>query len=302
MRPTTLKQFVGQDKLKKSLEVGIRSATMRGKSLPHTLFVGSAGLGKTTLAFVVANELKVPFVSFVGSGIKEPEELLNILKRLSKNSVLFIDEIHSLDAKLEEILYSAMEDKKINVVYEDGSEGHIWIDDFTLIGATTHYGKLSKPLKSRFGNVFRLRWYNISEMNKIVSLHATGLNLSITNEGRKLIANSCRFTPRLAVNLLINARDYMTIRGGDKITVDDVKKTLHNLGIGKNGINEFDLEYLNLLKKYEKMGLASVASAIGEDKVTVEDEIEPYLLKLGLIMRSASGRVLTERGLKYLGG
>ncbi len=302
MRPINLKQFIGQEKIKKGLEVGIRSATMRGKSLPHTLFVGSAGLGKTTLAFVVANELKVPFVSFVGSGIKDPEELLNILKRLSKNSVLFIDEIHSLDAKLEEILYSAMEDKKINVVYEDGSEGHIWIDDFTLIGATTHYGKLSKPLKSRFGNVFRLRWYNIAEMKKIVSLHATGLNLAITSAGRDLIASSSRFTPRLAVNLLINARDNMIVRGGDKITIEDVKNTLHNLGIKNNGLNEFDLQYLSMLKKYQKMGLASVASAIGEDKVTVEDEIEPYLLKLGLIMRSASGRVLTERGLKYLGG
>lgn len=301
MRPTNLTQFIGQEQIKKGLEVGIKSALIRGQSLPHTLFIGNAGLGKTTLAFVVANELKAPFVSFVGGSIKEPEELLNILKRLSKNSVLFIDEIHSLDSKLEEILYSAMEEKKINVVYDDGTEGHIWINDFTLIGATTKYGKLSKPLKSRFGNVFRLRWYNIAEMKKIVSLHATGLNLAITSAGRDLIASSSRFTPRLAVNLLINARDNMTVRGGKKITIEDVKQTLHNLGIKNNGLNEFDLQYLSMLKKYEKMGLASLASALNEDKATIEDEVEPFLLKLELIMRSASGRVLTEKGLNYGG-
>lgn len=301
MRPTNLKQFIGQEKIKKGLDVGIKSALIRGKSLPHTLFIGNAGLGKTTLAFVVANELKAPFVSFVGGNIKEPEELLNILKRLSKNSVLFIDEIHSLDSKLEEILYSAMEDKKINVVYEDGSEGHIWVNDFTLIGATTKYGKLSKPLKSRFGNVFRLKWYNLAEMKKIVSLHATGLNLAITDAGCALIASSSRFTPRLAVNLLINSRDNMTVRGGDKITIEDVKHTLHNLGIKNNGLNEFDLQYLSMLKKYKKMGLASLASALNEDKATIEDEVEPFLLKLELIIRSASGRVPTEKGLNYGG-
>jgi len=293
MRPTNLREFIGQNQIKKGLEVGIKSALMRGKSLPHTLFLGGSGLGKTTLAFVVANELKVPFVSFVGGSIKEPEELLNVLKRLQKNSVLFIDEIHSLDSKIEEILYSAMEDKKVNVVYEDGSEGHILINDFTLIGATTHYGKLSKPLKSRF-SIYRLKWYTGREMEKIVSLHATGLNLGVNERACELIAQTCRNTPRLAVNLLIGARDYMIVREGGKVLYDDVINVLKNLGIDDRGLNGLDWEYMKLLKRYKKMGLGSIASALNEDKITVEEEVEPFLMKLGLIIRSASGRMLAE--------
>lgn len=297
MRPTNLKEFIGQNHIKKGLEVGIQSALIRQKSLPHTLFVGNSGLGKTTLAYVLANELKVPFVSIVGGTVKEPEEFVKVLMRLEARNVLFIDEIHSLDRKLEEMLYSAMEDGKLTVIYEDGSEGSVFIKDFTLVGATTHYGKLSKPLKSRFTSIFRLKWYTLAELNKIVSLHARGLNLPIEDDACKLIAKCCRSTPRLAVNLLVNSRDYMTVRQGQKITVGDVKQTLHNLGINDLGLNELDLEYLKTLKQYKKMGLASLASCLNEDKITLEEEIEPYLMKLRFITRLASGRTLTKKGL-----
>lgn len=307
LRPQMLDDYIGQEKVKKNLEVFIKAAKERGESLDHVLLYGPPGLGKTTLAGIVANEMGVNLKITSGPAIEKQGELAAILNNLSEGDVLFIDEIHRLNRQVEEVLYPAMEDFAIDIVIGKGQGARsirLNLPHFTLIGATTRAGMLTAPLRDRFGVVNRLNFYTNEELQIIVMRSADVLDVTIDSEGAAEIARRSRGTPRLANRLLKRVRDFAQIQFDGKITREVAKVSLDQLEVDSFGLDQIDRNILlMMIDRFEgkPVGLDTLAAAIGEDAGTIEDVYEPYLIQNGLIKRTPRGRVATRRAYRHLG-
>jgi len=307
LRPQYLRDYLGQTRVKDNLEVLIAAAKGRGEVLDHILFSGPPGLGKTTLAGVVANELGTSFKATSGPAIERAGDLAAILSNLERGDVLFIDEIHRLNRSVEEVLYPAMEDFVLDIIIGKGPAARslrLEIPPFTLIGATTRTGLLTGPLRDRFGMAFRLDYYSPAELHDIVVRSATLLDVSIDHEGACEIARRSRGTPRLANRLLKRVRDFAEVRACGFISEDVAAEALSFFEVDNLGLDSMDNKILALLTSTfcgRAVGLTTLANALGEDADTVEDVYEPYLLQQGLLQRTPKGRVATERAFEHCG-
>ncbi len=308
LRPTRMVDFVGQKKLKEKLEIFIKAAYERGDPLDHTLLYGPPGLGKTTLAYIIAREMGKSIYSTSGSAIDKPGDLAKILtnSQLQDGDILFIDEIHRLPPQVEEILYSAMEDFKVDIVLGKGTSTRsvkIPLPRFTLVGATTRAGLLTSPLRNRFGVISHLDFYEIDELFAIVMRSARILNIKIEEGGAREIAKRSRGTPRIANRLLRRSRDYAQIKGKGIITEDVAREALAMLEIDNRGLDPMDRKILHaILYKFGggPVGLKTLAMAVNEEPDTIEEVYEPYLIREGLINRTPKGRVATHLLYEYL--
>ncbi|MBQ0013536.1 MAG: Holliday junction branch migration DNA helicase RuvB [Proteobacteria bacterium] len=307
IRPKALNDFIGHDSLKQNLSVFVNAAKNRGESMDHVLLYGPPGLGKTTLAHIIANELGTNFRATSAPMLTKQGDLAAILTALEPMDVLFIDEIHRLPTAIEEVLYSAMEDFKLDIMLGEGPSAksvRIDLPPFTLVGATTRTGLLSNPLRERFGIDLRLTFYPPDDLAKIIMRSATILGTSIDFNSAKILANSSRGTPRIANRLLKRARDFAAATHSDTITPDVIKTTLFQLHIDACGLDEIDREYMTTIVKHYAggpVGIENLAAALSEPSDTIEDVIEPYLMQLGLIQRTPRGRIVTDSGYEHLG-
>ena len=307
LRPKYLDDYIGQEKVKNNLRVFIEAARQRGESLDHVLLYGPPGLGKTTLASIVANELKVNLKITSGPAIEKPAELAAVLNNLSENDVLFIDEIHRLNRQVEEVLYPAMEDFAIDVMIGKGASARsirLELPHFTLIGATTRAGMLTAPLRDRFGVVNRLEFYTNEELSEILERSAYVLGISLDSAGAAEIARRSRGTPRLANRLLKRVRDFAEVEYQGAITYEIARTALNRLEVDSMGLDETDRRILlTMMEKFQgkPVGLDTLAAAIGEDSGTIEDVYEPYLIKNGFINRTPRGRVVTPLCYEHFG-
>jgi holliday junction DNA helicase RuvB len=307
LRPTTLREYIGQEKVKANLEISIAAAKQRSESLDHLLFYGPPGLGKTTLANIIATEMNGNLKSTSGPVIEKQGDLAAILTNLKPGEVLFIDEIHRLSRVIEEVLYPAMEDFSLDIIIGQGpSARSIKIDlpPFTLIGATTRAGLLTSPLRNRFGIVHALDNYTVEELHSITTRSGAILEIEITPEGSREIAARSRGTPRLANRLLRRVRDYAQVKAQGIITQEVAQKALDMLEVDVIGLDKMDHKLLlTLIEKFRggPVGLDTLTAAIGEDKDTVEDVYEPYLIQTGLIVRTPRGRMATQTAYEHLG-
>ena len=305
IRPDSFDEYIGQTDVKENIKVFVKAAKIRNTNLDHVLLYGPPGLGKTTLAHIIANELGSNIKTASGPTIEKSGDLAAILSTLEPNDVLFIDEIHRIPRYIEEILYSAMEDFKLDIIIGggDGQSRNIKIDlpPFTLVGATTRAGDLSSPLRDRFGIVSKLEFYSDDELTQIVERTARVLGTKIEKTAAHEIAIRSRKTPRIANRLLKRVSDFALVEGASKITLDIVKKSLERLKINPNGLDSTDVEYLmSIIKKFNggPVGIESIASSIGEEATTIEDVIEPFLLQEGYVKRTSRGRIITEKTYK----
>ena len=307
LRPQTLNEYIGQDKIKDNLKVFIQAAQIRKEPLDHVLLYGPPGLGKTTLSMIIAKELGVNIKITSGPAIERPGDLAALLTGLSPGDVLFVDEIHRLSRNVEEILYPAMEDCAIDIVTGKGQMAtsyHISLPKFTLIGATTRAGQLSAPLRDRFGVVLRLEMYNNNQLSEIVRRSASILNTDYDDDGIFEIAARSRGTPRIANRLLKRVRDFAQVINGGKITLDVANESLEKLGIDNLGLDYNDRKLLEtIIKLYSggPIGLETIAAAIGEESVTIEDVHEPFLMQIGFLNRTPRGRCVTSAAYNHLG-
>ncbi len=301
LRPSFLGDFIGQEKLKENLEIFLNSAKSRGDSLDHTLFYGPPGLGKTTLAQIIAHEMGVGFKSTSGPVISKSGDLAAILTNLQAGDVLFIDEIHRLNKNVEEILYSAMEDFKLDIIIGEGPSARaikIDLPKFTLVGATTRLGAIANPLKDRFGIPLRINFYNVKELEQIIERDAKILNIGIENFASKEIAKRSRGSPRIAIRLLKRVRDFAINANQEIINQKIADYALTQLEIDNYGLDASDHRYLRFIAENYRggpVGVETISSAISEERDTVEDSIEPYLIQQGFIEKTPRGRVITEK-------
>ncbi len=307
LRPHSLDEYVGQEKVKENLKIYIEAAKKRHESLDHVLLYGPPGLGKTTLAGIVANEMGVQIRVTSGPAIEKPGDLAALLTSLNDGDILFIDEIHRLSRSIEEVLYPAMEDFALDIIIGKGpSARSIRLDlkKFTLIGATTRAGQLSAPLRDRFGVILRLELYSPEELSKIVRRSANILGIDAEKDGSLEIASRSRGTPRIANRLLKRARDYAQVMGNGVITVESAQEALSRMEIDKLGLDLVDRNLLKaMIENYNggPVGLETIAALIGEEAVTIEDVYEPYLMQLGFLSRTPRGRKVTPLGYSHLG-
>lgn len=307
LRPACFSDFPGQEKVKDQLEIFVRAAKERGEALDHILLSGPPGLGKTTLAYIIANERGCQLKSSSGPAIEKPGELAGLLTSLQEGDILFIDEIHRLNTTVEEYLYSAMEDFFIDIMLEQGPGARsvrLNVPHFTLIGATTRLGMISAPLRSRFGLNIRLDYYDTATLTDIVTRSAGILNIGIEPEGAGELASRSRGTPRIANNLLRRARDYAQLRTDSVITRQAAVEALAMLQIDRDGLDDMDLRILDVIVSNfggGPVGLKNIAVSVGEEEGSIEDVYEPFLIQKGYLTRTAKGRVATPRAWQKLG-
>ena len=307
IRPLRLDEYVGQEKTKEALRIAIDAARMRGDALDHVLFYGPPGLGKTTLAGIIAHELGTSIKVTSGPAIEKPGEMAAILNNLKAGDVLFVDEIHRLNRQVEEVLYPAMEDYAIDIVIGKGPTARsirLDLPAFTLVGATTRPGMLSAPLRDRFGVIGHLEYYSVEELRQIILRSADRLHVKIDEKGALELARRSRGTPRLANRLLKRVRDYAMVRRDGEVTGQVAAEALDLLEVDQFGLEKLDRSILEtMILKFGggPVGLETLASSIGEDSGTIEDVYEPYLLKTGFLLRTPRGRVVTVRAYEHLG-
>ena len=307
LRPRVMSEYIGQEKVKENLEIYIQAALKRGECLDHVLLYGPPGLGKTTLAGIIANEMNVNLRVTSGPAIEKQGDLAALLTNLNEGDVLFIDEVHRLNRSVEEVLYPAMEDNALDIIIGKGpSARSIRLDlpKFTLVGATTRAGQLSAPLRDRFGVVFRLELYTPEELAQIVTRSAHILNIEIDRDGALEIASRSRGTPRIANRMLKRARDFAEVVGDGVITEETAQMALARMEIDHLGLDAIDRRLLTtMIRSYNggPVGLDTIAAAIGEESVTIEDVYEPYLMQIGFLGRTPRGRVATPAAYEHLG-
>ncbi|GAB1307879.1 Holliday junction branch migration DNA helicase RuvB [Urechidicola sp. KH5] len=307
LRPLSFHDFTGQEQVLENLQIFVQAANQRGEALDHTLFHGPPGLGKTTLAYILANELEVGIKITSGPVLDKPGDLAGLLTNLSPRDILFIDEIHRLSPVVEEYLYSAMEDYRIDIMIETGPNARsvqIELEPFTLVGATTRSGLLTAPMRARFGISSRLHYYNSELLTTIVQRSAQILGVPITMEAAIEIAGRSRGTPRIANALLRRVRDFAQIKGNGNITIEIAKYALEALNVDAHGLDEMDNKILaTIIDKFKggPVGISTLATAVGENSETIEEVYEPFLIQEGFIMRTPRGREVTEAAYKHLG-
>lgn len=307
LRPQTLSDYIGQKKATDNLKIFIEAAKLRGEPLDHVLFYGPPGLGKTTLAGIIANELGVDLRITSGPAIERAGDLAAILTNLNENDVLFIDEIHRLNRQVEEVLYSAMEDFALDIVIGKGPSARsirLDIAKFTLIGATTRAGSLSAPLRDRFGVSCKFELYTTEELMRIIHRSAGLLNVEADEESLREMAQRSRGTPRVANRILKRVRDFSQVKGNGTIDLDITRKAMDALGVDPMGLEGLDREILRTIIQRFKggpVGIDTIAASIGEERVTIEDVYEPYLIQAGFLHRTQKGRVVSEQAYRHLG-
>ena len=307
LRPQLLQDYVGQEKIKETLKIYIEAAKARNEVLDHVLFYGPPGLGKTTLAGIIANEMQVNMKITSGPAIEKPGEMAAILNNLQEGDVLFVDEIHRLNRQVEEVLYPAMEDYAIDIMIGKGASARsirLDLPKFTLVGATTRAGMLTAPLRDRFGVVNRMEYYTVEELKTIILRSAKVLEVGIDDRGAESLARRSRGTPRLANRLLKRVRDFAQVRFDGHITKEVADYALDLLDVDKEGLDQTDRDLLlAMIEKFGggPVGLDTLSAALGEDAGTIEDVLEPYLLKNGFIQRTPRGRVVTDHAYRHLG-
>ena len=305
IRPSRIDEYIGQSEVKENMKVFIEAAKIRGETLDHVLLYGPPGLGKTTMAFIIANELGVNIKTASGPSIEKSGDLAAVLSSLEPGDVLFIDEIHRMPRFIEEILYPAMEDFTLDIIIgSEGSSRNIKIDlpPFTLVGATTRAGDLTSPLRDRFGIVNKLQYYTIEELIQIVKRTSNVLEMSINDEASLELAKRSRGTPRIANKLFKRVRDFAIVDKKSTIDLEVTKKALDRLKIDAIGLDETDKELiLTIIEKYNggPVGIETLATSIGEEVSTIEDMYEPYLIQIGFLKRTSRGRIATEEAYKY---
>lgn len=307
IRPLTLQDYIGQSEVKQQMGIFIEAARGRGEALDHTLVFGPPGLGKTTLANIIANELQASIKTTSGPVLEKAGDLAAMLTNLESGDVLFIDEIHRMSPAIEEILYPAMEDYQLDIMIGEGPAARsikLDLPPFTLVGATTRAGLLTSPLRDRFGIIQRLEFYTLSELTTIVSRSARILGTEIDAEGASEIARRSRGTPRIANRLLRRVRDYAQVKSDGKVGVSEASAALDMLSIDNHGFDPMDRRMLmTMIEKFDggPVGIDSLAAAISEERDTIEDVLEPYLIQQGFIMRTPRGRVVTQHAYRHFG-
>lgn len=302
LRPVGFSEYIGQKKVVENVRVMAESANIRNQSMDHVLFSGPPGLGKTSLAMLIAGELGSELHMISGPAIEKKGDLAAILTNISPRDVLFIDEIHRMHISIEEILYSAMEDFRLDIVIGQGPSARtmqIDVPPFTLVGATTKTGLISNPLRTRFMGNLHFDFYSTEELSSIIKINAKKLNIKIQQQARELVATCSRGTPRISNRILRRVRDFALIEKTDEINLDQVKKSLKMMEIDEHGLDRMDRKIMQVMKEYYgggPVGIEALCATLGEDRSTIEDVFEPYLLKEGFIIRGPRGRELSEKG------